>query len=150
MNASSCPPKVPAARSGLPKILYTEDDTELRLFSTRVLKRKGIEVMPVEDGLQAWEALDAEKFDLMIVNNEMPWITGLELVATADREGMDLLIIVASGSANILAMSSEGHCGRWGAAGKDRPALRFLPKPYSPCELARLVKEMLGLSTGEN
>jgi hypothetical protein len=76
------------------------------------------------------------------------------LVAKAREEEMELLIIVASGSANILGSSPEGKPDGDLANRRNRsgppPSLRFLPKPYAPSELAKTAKKMLGLRDEEN
>ena len=60
-------------------------------------------VTPVEDGLQAWAALHSKGYDLLITDNNMPRMTGLELAVKTRLEGMKLPIIVASGTVELLA-----------------------------------------------
>jgi CheY-like chemotaxis protein len=118
---------------GPASILYVEDDAVLRRVSALTLARSGYIVTPAEDGLQAWEALHSDEFDLLITDNTMPGMTGLELVAKARLEGMALPIILASGAANSL----DGP-------GYDR--LHFaarLRKPFAIDTLLDTVKDVL-------
>lgn len=80
------------------RILCVDDDPILRRLSTQALTRAGYRVTPAPDGRAALEALHATQFDLLITDNRMPHLTGLELVAKARSERMDLPIIMASGS----------------------------------------------------
>jgi PleD family two-component response regulator len=73
---------------GLASILYAEDDPLLRGFSVEILTHSGYAVTPVEDGLQAWAALHSKGYDLLITDNNMPRMTGLELAAKTRIEGM--------------------------------------------------------------
>ena len=64
---------------GLARILYAEDDPVQRGLSVRILTLSGYAVTSVEDGLQAWAALHSDRYDLLITDNNMPRMTGLEL-----------------------------------------------------------------------
>jgi DNA-binding response OmpR family regulator len=132
-TAAFGPRSVKPERSGLASILYVEDDPTLRRLSTLALTRPGYTVQSVEDGVQAWEALHSDSFDLLITDNEMPRLTGLELVTKARLEGINLPIILASGSANILGSA-------------DYQRLRFaarLQKPFGSTELLKTVEYVL-------
>jgi len=50
----------------------------------------------VSDGQQAWGALENQSFDLLITDNDMPGLSGEELVKKVRLRGLDLPIIVAS------------------------------------------------------
>jgi CheY-like chemotaxis protein len=134
---ATAPPAANKAVSGSSSILLAEDDPRARSLWTLTLARAGYAVTPVEDGLQAWETLVSKRFDLLVTDNEMPRLTGLELAAKARLEGMRLPIIMASGSANMM----EGADCRW---------LQFaalLQKPFTPADLSKAVEEALrGLS----
>src|SRR5690242_5426797 len=90
--AGACSSEKPALFS----ILYAEDNLELRHVYTRILKAAGYLVTSVNDGAKAWELLDTGQFDLLITDNEMPCMTGLELAAKVRLSRMNLPIIVAS------------------------------------------------------
>ena len=114
-------------------ILYAEDDPVLRGFSVEILAHSGYAVTPAEDGLQAWAALHSKGYDLLITDNNMPRMTGLELAAKTRLEGMKLPIIVASGTIGLLA-------------GTDYDWLRVaakLQKPFATDELLKTVEQVL-------
>ena len=118
---------------GLVSILYAEDDPPSRRFSVEILTHSGYAVTPVEDGLQAWTALHSKGYDLLITENNMPRMSGLELVAKTRLEGMKLPIIVASGAVGFLA-------------GTDHDWLRLaarLQKPFASEELLKTVEQVL-------
>lgn len=78
------------------RILCADDDPALRACFAKVLARAGYSVTTVADGLEAWESLQSEPCDLLITDNEMPGLRGIELVVKARLSRMPLPIIVAT------------------------------------------------------
>lgn len=65
--------------SGL-RILLAEDNKTNQLVATQMLGALGAEFEVASDGLEALELLSAEKFDLALLDIEMPRMSGLELI----------------------------------------------------------------------
>ena len=61
------------------KILIIEDEQNISSFVQRGLSINGYEAEVCNDGLQAWEKLQTDVFDLIIVDIMMPFMSGLEL-----------------------------------------------------------------------
>ena len=61
-------------------ILCADDDPALRFTITFFLTRAGYNVTTVKDGAEAWEALQIDCYDLLITDQEMPLLDGVELV----------------------------------------------------------------------
>ncbi|MGA2870357.1 MAG: response regulator [Verrucomicrobiota bacterium] len=64
----------------LPRILLVDDDRNVRQRSIEALTTSGYDVEAVPDGAAAWQALQANTFDLIITDNQMPRMTGLEMI----------------------------------------------------------------------
>ena len=81
------------------KILCADDAESCREHLSGQLKRLGHEVYCVSDGDEALEAIasDLKKFDVLITDNEMCRMHGLELVEEAESAGFKGMIIVRSG-----------------------------------------------------
>jgi DNA-binding response OmpR family regulator len=119
------------------RILLVEDDRAVRGCVGRVLVLAGYHVDLAEDGVEGWEAVQRNHYDLLITDNDMPRLTGLELVRRVRWVGMSLLVIMASGSLPREAMEED-------------PALQFagkLQKPFAAGELLTEVSRVLALST---
>jgi CheY-like chemotaxis protein len=114
------------------KILYAEDDQAVCLACTRILERAGYRVTRVGDGQSAWEALSREKFDLFVTDNDMPNITGVQVVAKLRMNKVDLPIILASGSADFFGTEEY----RW------LNLNACLQKPFTPDELLQAVSRV--------
>ena len=70
------------------RILIAEDDYDVSQLFKHVLLQKGYSVVTVSDGSEALEAMNKEKFDLLISDVMMPVMDGFELVRTM-RESND-------------------------------------------------------------
>jgi two-component system cell cycle response regulator CpdR len=86
----------PPASNCRARILCADDDPALRTGFAQVLTRAGYSVTTVADGLEAWESLQSEPYDLLITDNEMPGFSGIELVVQARLARMALPIVVAT------------------------------------------------------
>jgi len=87
-----------------------------------------------EDGQAGWEALQGKRYDLLITDNNMPRVTGVELLKRLRSEGEDLPAILISG-----AMPTEEL--------RRNPWLELdaaLSKPFTSSELIDVVKTVLG------
>jgi DNA-binding response OmpR family regulator len=115
------------------RILVVDDDCGVRRLVADVLICSGYHVDTVEDGASGWRALNASRYDVLITDNTMPGVTGLELIKKLRSEDMNLSVILASGT-----VPTEELC--------QYPWLQLdamLPKPYGVAELLGTVKKVL-------
>ena len=63
------------------KILVADNTTVNLALATKVLKRRGHDIISVEDGLQAFEAFKETFFNVVLMNIHMPIVDGLESTA---------------------------------------------------------------------
>lgn len=115
------------------RILVVDDDPSICSLSAEVLIRHGYEVEAAADGEAAWEALNTDGYDLLITDNDMPRLTGVELVKKLRAARMDLPVIMATGT-----LPKEEFTGRpW-----LQPAAMLL-KPFTIDELLGTVRKVL-------
>lgn len=62
------------------RILIVDDSLTVREVQRKILEAEGYQVETAVDGMDAWNILRAETFDLMISDVDMPRINGIELV----------------------------------------------------------------------
>jgi PAS domain S-box-containing protein len=91
-NLPSAPPKASY------RILVVDDERAIRELHLEVLTGAGYEVMAVVDGALAWDALQTQHFDLMITDNSMPKVTGVELINKLITANIKLPVIMATGA----------------------------------------------------
>lgn len=114
-------------------ILVVEDDSLLRRLNTESLIYSGYHVDAADSGATAWAALQVNRYDLVITDNNMPKVTGLELLGKMHAAGMKLPVIMATGTfpASEFAKSPWLH------------PTSMLLKPYSLDDMLRTVKDVL-------
>ena len=118
----------------LPKrILVVDDDEVIRQVNAEMLSRFGYEAETAEDGAAAWEALQANGYDLLITDNNMPNVSGVELVKKLRSAHMSLPVVLASGTIPTEAMN-------WNSS---LQLAAMLLKPFTMDELLATVKEVL-------
>lgn len=119
--------------SPLLRILLVEDDTGIRQMSTKMLLRSGYHVDAVEDGAVAWDTLQESSYDLLLTDDTMPKVTGVELLKKLHGARMILPVILATGT------SPEAEFARNPSI---QPAAVLL-KPYTSAALLRMVQKVL-------
>jgi DNA-binding response OmpR family regulator len=118
------------------RILVVEDDKMIRRLNCEVLTHSGYHVDTAEDGAAAWDALQLNHYDLMITDNDMPKITGVELLQKILAANLNLPIIMATG----ILPEEEFTRYPW-----LQPNVTLL-KPYTFEDLLAAVKEVLRVS----
>ena len=81
------------------RILVVEDEPGVRDFVKRGLLSVGYDVTAVEDGQQALERLERDKYHLMVTDIVMPGLDGIALSLKAAKEYPDLRILLMTGYA---------------------------------------------------
>jgi DNA-binding NtrC family response regulator len=127
-KASSCPTFQPSHR-----ILVVNDDGDIRQLSAEVLGLEGYEVHAAADGEAAWQALNTERFDLVITGHEMPKLTGFDLLKKVHAARMALPVIMTS--AKLPREEFVQYPWLIPAA--------MLPMPYTVAEYLGTVREVL-------
>ena len=115
------------------RILVVDDDISIRQLNTNILLRRGYEVDAAEDGAAAWEALCSDSYDLLITDNVMPKLSGVELLKRLRAARMELPVIMATGSLPREDFTRHPWL---------QPEVTLL-KPYAIEEMLRTVEETL-------
>ncbi|MEI9866490.1 MAG: response regulator [Limisphaerales bacterium] len=121
-------------RVGQPyRILVVDDEPDIRKLNYEVLSDSGYLVDAVEDGAEAWEALHTNNYDLLITDNDMPRMTGVELLEKLYSDRKFLPVIMATGT---LPPDELNH-QPWFAV------VTTLLKPYTLAELVNTARNAL-------
>ena len=117
--------------AGKARILLAEDNPVNQQVAVALLTKQGHEVVAVTDGKQAVEAVRRDRFDLVLMDIQMPEMDGLEATRTirrfADAEALPIVALTAH------AFAEERERSR--LAGMND----FLAKPFKPEDLYDLV-----------
>jgi DNA-binding response OmpR family regulator len=99
-----------AASNALPgplRILVLDDDPALSRLMAALLARAGYAVDTGKDGEEGWAALNVGRYDLLMTDNDMPRLKGLDLVRRLRHAGILLPVIVVSGSEELRAVADD-------------------------------------------
>jgi DNA-binding response OmpR family regulator len=122
------------------RILVVDDDTDTRQLSIDVLAGSGYEVEGVKDGAAGWEALLTYDYDLILTDNKMPKMTGVEMIGRLRSARMAVPVIMATRHLPIHEFV-------------ERPWLKpdaMLQRPFSNDDLLAAVKHVLNKDDGDD
>jgi two-component system, chemotaxis family, chemotaxis protein CheY len=118
------------------KVLVCEDNSALSGVVCFNLVRAGFEVTPVGNGRLALEALTKESYDLVLSDQQMPLMTGIQLcehVRQLPGYKQTPFILLTAKCMEIDVGKLKQTLG----------VTKALPKPFSPSELVNCIKEAL-------
>lgn len=116
-----------------PRILIADDEDVLRMLITETLEVEDYELDEAQDGLEAYEKIMANEYDLILLDLMMPGKTGLEVCQLVRAEGKTTPIVMLT--AKTQAEDRENAV----KAGVDY----FFAKPFSPMQLLDFIQEIL-------
>ena len=122
-----------------PKVLVVDDAATVRLYHTSLLTEAGFHVEEAANGLEAVEAATGVRFDLFVVDVNMPKMNGYACVETLRSE-------TVGSAAPVLMISTEDRPGDADRAYQAGANL-YLVKPVSA---ERLVRVATMLTAGED
>jgi response regulator RpfG family c-di-GMP phosphodiesterase len=112
-------------------ILLVDDEPEI-LFSLRGLLRMEFELYTAESGAEALEILHRHPVHVIMTDQRMPQMTGVELLRRAQGECPEAIRIVFTGYADIKAVIDAINQGQ---------VYRYLTKPWDPDELVSVLHQ---------
>ncbi len=113
-------------------VLLVEDEDAVRRVARRALELHGFRVLEARDGSEALRLAETNDVDVLITDVMMPGMLGPAL-ATAVRELRP----------NLPTLFMSGHADEIVRGGLLDPSTPFLPKPFTPSQLAHKVREAL-------
>ncbi|HEV2231763.1 MAG TPA: response regulator, partial [Terriglobia bacterium] len=114
------------------RILLVDDDAQIRRVMRTTLAARGYEVSDAHSGEEALEKVRTLKFDLVLLDMNMPGMGGLE-ACRALRSGSDLAIVM------LTVRNSEKDK----VAALDAGADDYIVKPFSTPELLARIRAAL-------
>jgi PAS domain S-box-containing protein len=117
------------------RVLVADDELTIREFLGELLGGWGLEVVACADGAQARDAFagDPQAFDLVITDQSMPGLTGLQLACLVQRMRPGLPVILCTGYGEALEPRElQAACVR-----------ALARKPMEPQELRELLRAAL-------
>jgi len=117
------------------KVLIVDDNTKIMAIAEVHLKKEGLEVLCVEDGKSALESARQEKPDLILLDVDMPDMSGFE-VCQILKDDAELVMIPV-----VFLTAADDNKSR--VRGLDLGAVDYVTKPFDSFELRARVRAAL-------
>ncbi len=114
-------------------VLVVDDEPEIRTSLRGILAEEGMRVLEAEDGRQAFDVIQRERPELVILDVWMPEVDGLQLLQQLHGGAPSPAVIMISGHGNIETAVKATKLG----------AFDFIEKPFSLDGLLRVVNRAL-------
>lgn len=123
-----------------PKILFADDHIHIRVLLEQALEDfedAGVELLSASDGTEAWDIIQTERPDLVILDVMMPGLSGYQvcqrLKSDPDFSHVHVIMLTARGQATDHERGIE--------VGADE----YITKPFSPKRLVKRVASALSI-----
>lgn len=118
-------------------ILLVEDHPTMREAMRMILEAEGHRIAEAADGRAALEQLRANRFDVILLDLNIPGLSGIDLLQAIRSEpaaaGVCVVVVTATGE--------EGRAAAMAAGADD-----YFTKPFSPAALLATVERASGAS----
>jgi signal transduction histidine kinase/ActR/RegA family two-component response regulator len=121
--------------TGTERILFVDDEPFLAEMAAQVLQSLGYAVVTKTDSMEAWETFeqDPDEVDLLVTDQTMPQLTGLDLIERVRRLRPGLPVIIMTGYHQRLLDARPSELGVW----------EIVSKPYSIRALGQAIRGAL-------
>lgn len=115
------------------RILIADDDSEIRRIASRSLKSQGFETFECCNGIDAYQAILEQKFDLILLDIDMDGLDGFSILAKMREQQISTPVLIITGN-------DEEYNEIYGfSIGADD----YIIKPFRPSALSARVKAIL-------
>jgi two-component system response regulator ResD len=113
------------------RVLIVDDDRSVRQFMAAVIGQDGYSTVQAQNGMEAVELAENDRFDLLLTDLEMPGISGLELIRVVNERGLVRRSLIVTGRSSAEDM--PGYAA----------SVPLLAKPFTPGELLTTIEAVL-------
>lgn len=124
------------AKNATRKILIVDDNPNMSVLLSDILEIFEYEGNRAEDGVEALEKLNKDKYDMVFTDLRMPKMDGIDLLKAIKNEHPDMPVVVITGYSIgetqnlLLSQKADG----------------MLNKPFKVNEIKDLLERLLGYS----
>ncbi len=115
------------------KILVADDSETIRTLLQTALESAGYQVDMAKDGLSAYELGSTREYDLIILDQLMPGLLGLDVITRWHEDGMETPVFMLTGVDD----------DRTAVESFDRGAVDYVRKPFRITELMARIRMRL-------
>ncbi len=113
-------------------ILLVEDDELLGDGIQSVLQRRGMEIDWVRDGVSAMNSLKIGHYDVVLLDLNIPWLSGLDVIARLRESGNQIPVLVLTARSEVVDR----------VAALDNGADDYMVKPFDIDEMCARIRAL--------
>ncbi|CAN7389835.1 EAL domain-containing protein [Pseudoduganella sp. LjRoot289] len=113
-------------------LLIVDDEENIGLALKRALRSTGIRILMARSGREVLELLAEHRVDVILADQRMPGMTGVEFLRTAKQKYPDAMRIILSGYTELQSITDAVNAGA---------VYRFLTKPWEDDQLRKHLEE---------
>jgi len=117
-----------------PSLLLVDDEARVLSSLERALRREGWLILTAESSREALEILESHEFDVVLSDQKMPGMSGVELLARIAENHPGTVRLLLTGWSEEISQEALS------AAGVER----VISKPWDDVELKTLLRRHLG------
>ena len=127
------PEKVPV--TGNERIMVVDDENSIAQLVQDILSNLGYAIVTHTDSAEALEefSVHPDMYDLVVTDQTMPYMTGIQLAEELIRIRPDIPIIIMSGFSELLTSEKSKELG----------IRAFLTKPFLSYDLSSTIRDVL-------
>jgi DNA-binding NtrC family response regulator len=118
------------------RILVVDDEQLIRWSTEQNLKKQGYDVMTAENGEVALKLVSGEQPDLILLDIQMPGISGLEVLEKVKEIDEDIVVIMVTAQGGLETAVSAMRLG----------AYDYINKPFNFDEMSIVIRKALETS----
>ena len=99
------------SRDARGRILVVDDDPDIRIILDDFLTNQGFVVRTASDGHTALALFSAEVFDALLVDLQMPDMTGLQVAKAVREKNLQIPFALVTGSSHVLSREDLERLG---------------------------------------
>jgi DNA-binding NtrC family response regulator len=124
------------------RVLLIDDERIFVESLTKVLRRRGMEVLAAHDGLAALELLTTAEVDVIVLDLRMPGMDGLATLEEIRIRDPLMPVILLTGHMDISRVTQVMHKGATEVLLKPCPAETLVSAIENACELKDITREV--------
>ena len=115
------------------KILIVDDDKDIQVVLSEIIKTEGYEAIVAGDGKEALKEIRAHAPDLVLLDLKLPGMDGMEVLEESKKIDRDIVVIMLTGHGGIQSTVQAMKPG----------AFDYLTKPFAYEEIVLTIKKAL-------
>lgn len=115
------------------RILIVDDEADLRTLLRHILTAQGYQITDAEDGEEAIELIKRQKFDIALLDIQMPNINGIQVLKYIKEHSPQTKAVMLTGYADLKHAMEAKEFG----------ARDFIGKPYKLEDVLSTIEHIL-------